>query len=377
MVEQTNTSLKIRKVDMGKEYIELRWAKDGTLICLLQSLQKHNFSVEFMDGVPKNRLKAAEKELEFYLVELNEPDPWKYAKYHCWSTCNLYSSVRWFERKSVHTCSDSEKIGKIVAYLNKYKDQLDKIYRWDFKIGEELLQIVGNKYELKLKELGRDCNPFQKREKLTDILSDALNHYDKSSPEFKNIALWIIHKWGRIRGSANHNNDSETMKLISGFLETDKPLFNRIASTSKVGAFKNPTKNIIYDSRVAYSMNWIILSQNAGNKFFPIPQGRNTKMNAFDLNVLVRLKFSSKYRLGQTENGEKRHIFNIDKELFIPEENAYYELNKLVGKVNEVLWDNSRKNSPFYTEMILFSIADSDVFKEITESVNISIKNDL
>jgi transcriptional regulator with XRE-family HTH domain len=40
-------------------------------------------------------VKTAEKELDFYLIELNEPKPWTYAKYHCGSACNWYSGVGW------------------------------------------------------------------------------------------------------------------------------------------------------------------------------------------------------------------------------------------------------------------------------------------
>ena len=91
------------------------------------------------------------------------------------------------------------------------------------------------------------------------------------------------------------------MKSVLEFLRTDRPKFKRIASTSKVGGFMTPTKNIIYDSRVAYTMNWIILSEDAGDRFFPIPEGRNSKMQAFDLDVLIRLKFLNIYRPNKTD----------------------------------------------------------------------------
>jgi hypothetical protein len=35
------------------------------------------------------------QELDFYLAELREPDPWKYARYHCGTAANIYSSVHW------------------------------------------------------------------------------------------------------------------------------------------------------------------------------------------------------------------------------------------------------------------------------------------
>lgn len=35
------------------------------------------------------------KELNFYLVEKGEKDPWQYAIYHCGTASNIYSDVHW------------------------------------------------------------------------------------------------------------------------------------------------------------------------------------------------------------------------------------------------------------------------------------------
>ena len=35
------------------------------------------------------------RQLDQYLIELGEPDPWTYAIYHCGTTANLYSRVHW------------------------------------------------------------------------------------------------------------------------------------------------------------------------------------------------------------------------------------------------------------------------------------------
>ncbi len=35
------------------------------------------------------------KELNFYLAELNKPDPWRYLEYHCGTLSNVYSPVHW------------------------------------------------------------------------------------------------------------------------------------------------------------------------------------------------------------------------------------------------------------------------------------------
>jgi|SRR5580698_6682863 hypothetical protein len=35
------------------------------------------------------------EELDFYLVEKGEPNPWTYAKYHAGTSSNVYSSIHW------------------------------------------------------------------------------------------------------------------------------------------------------------------------------------------------------------------------------------------------------------------------------------------
>ena len=259
-------------------------------------------------------------------------------------------------------------IGKIATYLNKYKDKLSEIYTWKFEINEAFLNNISDPYKSRLIELKKSKdNTYKKTIELRSMLSDALNYYDTGSPEFEKVALWIIREWGGIKIT-----DSNTLNLVKDFLTSEKPSFQRIASTSKVGSFKNPADNIIYDSRVAYSMNWIILSQNAGDKYFPIPLGRNSKMCAFDLSVLIRLRNVNCYQISKSETNGK-FISKKDRELFISEKEAYYELNKLICNVNKILWNDDKK-PPYYTEMILFSIADNDVFKEITEKASITIK---
>lgn len=165
-------------------------------------------------------------------------------------------------------------------------------------------------------------------------------------------------------------NDNETIKLIEEFLKQEKPDFYRIASSSKVGAYLFPDRNVIYDSRVAYSINWIILSENAGQLFFPIPEGRNSKMAAFDLNVLIRLKNISLYQATDIKNLDHRlFIKNVDKKLFINKKDAYFELNNLVKQISQKLWqgDSEKVHNLYFTEMLLFSIADREVFMEITK----------
>ena len=57
------------------------------------------FPVEFVlsRGRPRHgvAVKAVERQLNYFLIELGEPDPWEYGRYHCTTTSNVYASVHW------------------------------------------------------------------------------------------------------------------------------------------------------------------------------------------------------------------------------------------------------------------------------------------
>lgn len=254
-------------------------------------------------------------------------------------------------------------IDKFVTHLDRYKSDLPTLYNWNAKI-DRLVELE-TLTEKQVKEINA-LTPYNKELQLKTIVGQKLNETLNSNRDlFNKLCLWIIKDWGGILTA----NDNDTIKLIEEFLQQDKPDFNRIASSSKVGAYLFPDRNVIYDSRVAYSINWIILSENAGQQYFPIPEGRNSKMSAFDLNVLIRLKNISVYQTTDIKHLDHRlFIKNSDKKLFINKKDAYYELNNLVKQINQKLWkgDREKEQNLYFTEMLLFSIADREVFMDIT-----------
>lgn len=256
-------------------------------------------------------------------------------------------------------------IDKFVKYLDKFKSDLSKLYTWNSKI-DKLVEnkILTENQVSEINALSSEQKFYEKELLLKKIVGPKLVTAFKSKNDtFYKLCSWIVEDWGGIK------TGNETAELINNFLNNEKPNFNRIASSSKVGAYMFPNKNVIYDSRVAYTLNWIILSENAGQKYFPIPNSRNTKMTAFDLNVLIRLKNISIYKTNDIKNLDNRlYINNIDKELFINKKYAYYELNNLVMQINKKLWkgDSEKEQNLFYTEMLLFSIANREVFMDIT-----------
>jgi hypothetical protein len=254
---------------------------------------------------------------------------------------------------------------KIADYLKIFKNNLPSLYNWNAKIDKLIPLGVLSSEEV---ELLSTVSPYEKELVLKQKVRNTLNlSYETNQELFFKLCLWIVKDWGGIRAGSNDN----TLAVISEFIKTEKPVFNRIASASKVGSYMFPEKYIIYDSRVAYSLNWIILSEEAGNLYFPIPEGRNSKMSAFDMNVLIRLKNIDNYSTDIISDLDKRqYIKQKDKELFIPKNEAYYELIKLIKMVSTLLWEGEEHRLLYYTEMLLFSIADREVVNDITARIS-------
>ncbi len=60
-----------------------------------KGLVKVQFLIDRADPRNSKIVEDTEKELKFYLAELNEQDPWHYLQYHCRTASNIYSSVHW------------------------------------------------------------------------------------------------------------------------------------------------------------------------------------------------------------------------------------------------------------------------------------------
>lgn len=259
-------------------------------------------------------------------------------------------------------------VDKIVRYLEQYKATLPSLYEWKSKLDK----LVDYKLitEVEVAELEMET-PYKKELALKAMLHKMLSESIKDDPElFDKICLWIIKDWGGIKGA----KDSNTLELLSIFKKGIEPSFDRIASVSKVGSFLYPKEYIIYDSRVAYSLNWILLSENAGNVFFPMPSGRNSKMLVFDMNVLIRLKHIETYQEKTRKELEKSlYINNKDKLLFIPKKQAYKALNTLIKAISRQLWEGKKAEELYHTEMLLFSIADREIYRDIVKRLKLIV----
>jgi len=257
-------------------------------------------------------------------------------------------------------------VDKIVEYLIPFKDKLHKLYSWNAKIDKLVAFGIINIEEM------RSWNRLSHYEKELNI-KRMLNHFLKvtesekiSNTQFHNLCYWIIKDWGGI-----NLKEDKVKPLIDQFLEKKDTGFDKIASVSKVASFMFPDEFIIYDSRVAYSLNWIILKTNAGNKYFPIPDGRSSKMISFDMNTLIHIKHANLFIPNNHDDllGKNKFISKRDKLIYLNKKEAYKCLNVLIKEISQKLWngDMEKMQKLFYTEMLLFSIADNYIFEDIVK----------
>jgi hypothetical protein len=70
-------------------------------IALLSPPKEKKFTVQFLLAAksPKELKMICEvrRELDFYLIEKKEDNPWAYVRYHCGTAADLYSKVHWDE----------------------------------------------------------------------------------------------------------------------------------------------------------------------------------------------------------------------------------------------------------------------------------------
>jgi ribosomal protein S18 acetylase RimI-like enzyme len=94
------------KVNTAEEHIQISYGKEKDANCkqlpkiaFLSPPKEKNFTLQFLLTAkgPKEQdmIREVRRELNYYLVEKREENPWAYAKYHCRTAANLYSKVHW------------------------------------------------------------------------------------------------------------------------------------------------------------------------------------------------------------------------------------------------------------------------------------------
>ena len=98
---------RVGSVDRTTEHFELRYGSseeagwdDWLPVAFVGPPSEKVFVVEFLideKQMPRSAemIQQVKEELDFFLVELGEPDPWLYAQHHCKTASNVYSAIHW------------------------------------------------------------------------------------------------------------------------------------------------------------------------------------------------------------------------------------------------------------------------------------------
>jgi hypothetical protein len=168
---------------------------------------------------------------------------------------------------------------------------------------------------------------------------------------------WIVKKWGGIERFKRGEDE------INLFLENisqnklAKEQFDIISSYSKISSFVNLNEFFVYDSRVAYVLNWILLKNNKPETtYFPLPNGRNKDFIKYDMKKMLSSHYKGKYPLYK-------------------EEEAYFIYCEFIKELfNDPKLNKEKIKEPFYIEMMLFGLF-KEIVEEVKNSISITIEN--
>lgn|SRR5574344_475523 len=188
---------------------------------------------------------------------------------------------------------------------------------------------IGHHQDLHLQPFDgcEECS-YKSNARLKDNISRHLNGMI-TNDESINIYKWIVNVWGGIR----RYKVAENIQLINDFLNgKERDDYYRISSLSKIASFRYPEKYFIYDSRVAISLNYLLLKVNSPYYFYmPSSRGRNSETIAKITNKLL-------------------------KENIMPIYDSYVCYCKLVKDIYSKVF-TEKDTRPDYLEMLLFMMA--------------------
>lgn len=261
--------------------------------------------------------------------------------------------------------ADKIPLKMVINNLQQYKDRLKSLYVWnpDTKSLIEILEKYNNSIlpELinKIVEIHKQEDLFVKNLELKKAVSDLVNYEQiKCNNELLySIYEWIVVKFGNIR-----RFDKKSMKGAINFIDqlekNSSTGLDRVASFSKIASFWRPSDYVIYDARVAYTLNWLLL-RNKSDVFFPEPSASaNTQVSGIDIYTIIRFHKKENYLRQEKRFADRsRVISNCDKSIFISDDNAYTEYCTLIKEIHSSLFnDDNLIDRPFYTEMLLFGL---------------------
>lgn len=136
-------------VDPEEEHIKISYGDDSIPVALVAPYRKRAFTVQFVITAdpsttnPYQKIfEETRKELDFYLIEKGEEDPWAYAIYHCTTTANLSSPIHWGYYPRDYKDQLSEKFNQKYKNTQRTEKGVMKVCPKCIKRMEKALQVV-------------------------------------------------------------------------------------------------------------------------------------------------------------------------------------------------------------------------------------------
>lgn len=246
----------------------------------------------------------------------------------------------------------------VIEKLKEYSKQIDLEKRFSYTLNTSDSFFTVHE----TKKLNSYKNSYEQNIKLKWLLCDKY----KQSVNQTSIDFWVINNWGGIKGFKPNERNIQKVEIFKKQIQSNKltkDTFSTISSLSKLASFINPDEFVIYDSRVIYSLNWLILTLENKDalkeKYYPMPSGRNKKITDFDLNTIINLSHIKEY-------------FEKDQ-LYIMPQDAYFKFCEFIKNTSKLIYGEDSK--PYELELLLFTIADDEIYNDIKDNLKLSIKN--
>jgi hypothetical protein len=231
------------------------------------------------------------------------------------------------EEKVMTIDKQTDKLFEIIlpifrTYYGKYK--IEEIY--DYKINHEIYRENGLFSIEEQNKLEKSSSIFEENSLLKDIVSKKIKLGNNKIRCYN----WVVKKWGGIP------KFKKPIEFINDFFEElnsgimGYKYYSIISSLSKIAAFKSPEDFFIYDSRVAFTLNWLLIKSKKETLHFFIPKSRN-KFIIENLNDFTSL-FNGEY---------------LDKNV------TYTIYNKLIKKIYQ---SKLKFDKVFCVEMFLWGL---------------------
>jgi hypothetical protein len=231
----------------------------------------------------------------------------------------------------------------IIDLLNNY--DFTECYKYDkFKLDSSPFN------DEDLQKISKAKTSFEKNILLKEILDKKLKN--ANDDDKKQIFNWFVSEWGGIRNVDLNIAEINTSlnDLKNGKMSAKQ--FDTISSFSKIASLYDNEKYFILDSRVTFSLNWILL-KNKSRFYFPILPGRNSRLVKYNMSGVLSLYFKN-------------------EDIYYDKQFAYFIYCKLIENIFKKC-NKEKIKKPYYIEMMLFSMLDKTI-DEIKAKVKITIE---